>query len=241
VTVPGSNSTGTFQSATIISDRPIAKAKISADLTLGNGTNGIDGSVAWSVSNDGSHFFPTTLGTEHVFSTIGNTLKVRAAITIPSGGGFSPRIQSYSVVAGNVAQQSDLVVLNINLMKTNLQLATLLTAQRLSWTNMMIDTFVDNSGLDAGSLQPTSGTITGTGTVTSQTEIAEIEIVNSVVVVAEYDGTVTFEFSRDDGVTWQAVNVNTLATLSLGTVKKKLKLRATLTSGTLYGWAYLYA
>jgi hypothetical protein len=243
VTVPGSNSSGTFVSTNIISDRPIAKATINADVTLGNGSNGIDGTVSWFVSNDGGvNYYATTLGSDYVFATIGHQLRVKGVINIPAGGGFSPRIQSYSVVSGNVAQQSDLVVLNINLLKTSLQLNTLLTAQRYSWTNMMVDTFQNDDGVQLGAgVTLSSGTITGTGIVTSATETADIDPVNSVIVVAETDGTVTFEFSRDDGVTWQAVNVNTLATLSLGTVKKKLKLRATLTSGTLYGWAYLYA
>jgi acetyltransferase-like isoleucine patch superfamily enzyme len=243
VTVPGSNSTGTFVSTNIISDRPIAKATINADVTLGNGSNGIDGTVSWFVSNDGGvNYYATTLGSDYVFATIGHQLRVKGVINIPAGGGFSPRIQSYSVVSGNVAQQSDLVVLNINLLKTSLQLNTLLTAQRYSWTNMMVDTFQNGDGVQLGAgVTLSAGTITGTGIVTSATETADIDPINSVIVVAETDGTVTFEFSRDNGVTWQAVNVNTLATLSLGTVKNKLKLRATLTSGTLYGWAYLYA
>ncbi len=244
VSVPTSNSTGEFYSNTIISDRTVAKVNLSADITLGNGSNGIDGSVTWFASNNnGANYYEITLGQDYLFSTIGNQLKVKAVIAIPDGSsGFSPRIQNYSVVAGNVAQQSDLVILNVNLMKTTLQLNTLLTAQRLSWTNMMVDTFSNGDGVTLGAgVSLTGDTITGTGTVTSALETSEITVVNSVIVVAEYQGTVTFEFTRDDGVNWQPLNPDTLTTLTLGTTKNKLRLRANLTSGTLYGWAYLYA
>jgi len=246
VSVPTSNSTGEFYSNTIISDRTIAKINLSADLTLGNGLNGIDGSVSWFASNkNGANgtYYAVNLGQDYLFSTVGNQLKIKAVITIPNGSiGFSPRIQNYSVVAGNIAQQSDLVILNVNLMKTTLQLNTLLTAQRLSWTNMMVDTFQNGDGVTLAGPTLSAGTITGAGTVTSVKEDAEITEVNSVVVVAEYDGTVTFEFSRDNGVNWQPLNVNTLTPLTLGTIKDELKLKATLSAGAnLYGWAYLYA
>ncbi len=107
---------------------------------------------------------------------------------------------------------------------------------------MMVDTFQNGDGVTLAGPTLSAGTITGAGTVTSVKEDAEITEVNSVVVVAEYDGTVTFEFSRDNGVNWQALIVNTLTPLTLGTIKDELKLKATLSAGAnLYGWAYLYA
>lgn len=241
VTVPGNDSQGFLVTKSLINNTPIAKVTLSPDLTLTG--SGIAGTITFQASNNGGlNWTNATNATDYIFTTIGSDLRLKATINIPIGGGFSPRINGYSGTAGDIARQSDLSIININLLKTSLQLNTLLTAQRLSWTNMMVDTFQNGDGVILGSgLTLTGGTITGTGTVTSVTEDADITAVNSVVVVAETAGTVTFEFSRDDGVNWQPLNTDTLQPLTLGTVKNKLKLRATLTSGTLYGWAYLYA
>lgn len=242
VTVPGSDSQGKLVTKSLINTTPIAKVTLSPDLTLTG--NGIDGTVTFRASNNGGlNWTNATNATDFIFNTFGSDLRLEATINIPlNSNGFSPRINGYSGTAGDVARQSDLSIININLMKTTLQLNTLLTAQRLSWTNMMVDTFQTADGIV---LDPTltlsAGTITGTGVVTSVTETADIDEVNSVVVVAEYAGTVTFEFSRDGGTTWQPLNTDTLQPLTLGTVKDQLKLKATMTSGTLYGWAYLYA
>jgi hypothetical protein len=243
-TVPGSNSTGVFVSKSLINNRPIAKVTLSPDLTLGDGLNGIDGTVTFQASNNGGqNWVNVTSGTDYVFSSIGTDLKLKATINIPNdSNGFSPRIQGYSGTAGNIAQQSDLVILNVNLMKTTLQLNTLLTSNRLGWTNMMVDTFQDGTGVTLNGVTLTDGTITGTGTVISAVETSEITTVNSMVVVAESDGTVVYHVSRDGGTTWYIATPNTITVLD-GTeaTKNQIRIRATMTNATVYGWAYLYA
>jgi hypothetical protein len=245
-TVPGSNSTGVLVSKALVTGKSITKVTLSPDLTLGDGINGIDGTVTFQASNNGGTTWANvTSGTDYLFNAIGTDLRIRATITIPQNStGFSPRIQGYGGTAGNIAQQSDLVILNVNLMKTTLQLNTLLTANRLAWTNMMIDTFQTGDGVTLGAgLTLNAGTITGTGTVTSATEPAEINPVNSMVIVAEYEGTATFEISRDGGATWPYLATpNTITVLDGNeTIKNQIRIRANLTSGTVYGWAYLYA
>jgi hypothetical protein len=135
-------------------------------------------------------------------------------------------------------------------MKTTLQLNTLLTSNRLGWTNMMVDTFQDASGVtlsgpthsNSGTTFTTYGTITGTGTVTSVIESSEITAVNSMVVVAESVGDVTYHVSRDAGTTWYLATPNTITVLDGSeATKNQIRIRATMTSATLYGWAYLYA
>ena len=243
-TVPGSNSTGTLVTKSIVNNRPIAKVTLSPDLTLGDGLNGIDGTVTFQASNNGGlNWVNVTSGTDYVFSSIGTDLKLKATINIPNDSdGFSPRIQGYTGTAGNIAQQSDLVILNVNLMKTTLQLNTLLTSNRLGWTNMMVDTFQDGTGVTLNGVTLNSGTITGTGTVISAVETSEITTVNSMVVVAESDGTVVYHVSRDGGTTWYIATPNTITVLDGSEVtKNQVRIRATMTSATLYGWAYLYA
>lgn len=250
-TVPGSNSTGVLVSKSLVTGKPITKVTLSPDVTLGNGINGIDGTVTFQATNNGGAPSPTwvnvTSGTDFLFNSIGTDLRIRATITIPpSSTGTSPRIQGYGGTAGNIAQQSDLVILNVNLMKTTLQLNTLLTAQRLSWTNMMVDTFSDSSGVTLGAgLSLSAGTITGTGTVTSAIETAEINPVNSIVVVAESTGgAVTYQVSRDGGLTFPyTATPNTITVLDGNeTTRNQICIRANLTGGaSLAGWAYLYA
>ena len=246
ITVPGSNSSGTLTTKSLINNRPIAKVTLSPDMVLTG--DGIDGSITWQASNQAGAagtWINQTNATDFIFASFGTDLRLRANINIPLGStGFSPRIKGYSGTAGDVARQSDLTILNVNLLKTTLQLNTLLTSNRLGWTNMMVDTFTSGDGVTLGAgVTLSGGTITGTGNVTSVMEEAEINPVNSIVVVAEYAGGVVFKVSRDGGLTFPYIAVPNTVTALDGSesVKDEIVIRAEMTSGTLYGWAYLYA
>jgi hypothetical protein len=231
--------TGKFVSQTLIDDRLITKATLSADAT----TSGLSGTITWRMSNNGgTTWHDAVAGTELVFPNgAGNNLKVEGSIVIDSGipNANSVRINSYTITTTNVVLQSDLTALQVNMMKLGLQVTALTTANRLDYKNMMIDLFETGAGVTG--MTPTVGMIAGTGTVTSVVESADISEVNSIIVCAEGTGTITYDVSRDNGVTWHNnVQLNTVIPLTLGAVKNQIRIRANLTSATLAGWAYLY-
>ena len=231
--------TGVFESTSLINDRLVSKATLSADVT----TAGLSGTITWRMSNNGgTNWVSVTPGVETVFDNVGNNLKVEGSIAIGSGiaNANSVQINSYTVTTTNVVLQSELNALQVNMLKLGLQINTLTTMNRFSYKNMMIDLFETGAGVTGMSV--TGGLITGTGTVTSTIEPADILEVNSIIVCAEGIGTITYDVSRDGGISWhQNVALDTVIPLTLGSTKNQIRIRANLTSATLYGWAYLYA
>jgi hypothetical protein len=230
----------TYVSKSLINNKLISEVTLNADIETQTG------SVTFEVSNNGGVNWRSISNNQTVsFTTVGSDLRLKSFISIPANAGDnvnSTRLHGFTVTTSNVAQQSDLVILNVNLMKTTLQLNTLLTSNRLGWTNMMVDTFQDGTGVTLNGVTLTNGTIAGTGTVTSAIETAEINPVNSIVIVAEKAGTTTFEVSRDGGLTWYIATPDTITVLDGNeSIKNQIQIKANMTSGTLYGWAYLYA
>ena len=229
--------TGTFTSETLIDDRLMADATLTHDITQDIGT------VTWEMTNNGTTWHSVTPGVKFTFPNgASNNLKVRGSIALPSGAANanSTRINSYSVQTTNVVLQSDLYAMQVNMLKLGLQITALTTANRTDYKNMMIDLFETGAGVTG--MTPTSGVITGTGTVTSVMETADILEVNSIIICAEATGTVTNDVSRDNGTTWhESVGLNTVIPLTKGTIKNQIRIRANLTSANLLGWAYLYA
>jgi hypothetical protein len=230
----------TYVSKSLINNKLISEVTLNADIETQTG------SVTFEVSNNGGVNWRSISNNQTVsFTTVGSDLRLKSFISIPANAGDnvnSTRLHGFTVTTSNVAQQSDLVILNVNLMKTTLQLNTLLTSNRLGWTNMMVDTFQDGTGVTLNGVTLTNGTIAGTGTVTSEIETAEINPVNSIVIVAEKAGTMTFEVSRDGGSNWYLATPDTITVLDGNeSIKNQIQIKANMTSGTLYGWAYLYA
>jgi hypothetical protein len=244
--------TATFVSESLIDDRLITKATLSADTT----TAGLSGTITWRMSNNGgTTWHDTTPGTELVFPNgAGNNLKVEGNIAIGSGipNANSVRINSYTVTTTNVVMQSDVYALQMNLMKMGLQISTLQTAQRTGYKNMMIDTFQHNSGVEPYgtnfeyvglSFSNNSGS---EQILTSVQETADISNVTSIVVVADAldlaFSNLTYQVRRGDGNTWVTVIPEQIHTFSSGTPTDKVQIRAIVPSSSLVrGWAYLYA
>jgi hypothetical protein len=229
--------TGTFTSETLIDDRLMADATLTHDITQDIGT------VTWEMTNNGTTWHSVTPGVKFTFPNgASNNLKVRGSIALPSGAANanSTRINSYSVQTANVVLQSDLYAMQVNMLKLGLQVTALSTANRLDYKNMMIDLFSNGDGVALSGTSLTSGTISGTGTVTSVMEQADITEVNSIIICAEGTGTITYDVYN--GTTWQTnVALNTVIPLTQGTVKNEIRVRANMTSANLLGWAYLYA
>ena len=237
--------TGNFVSSTLIDDRLITKAILSADVN----TAGLSGTVSWRMSNNGgTTWVNVTPGVETNFNgLIGNNLKVEGTIAIGSSiaNANSVQIRSYSVVTTNLVFQTDLITLQVNMLKLGLQITTLQTQNRFDYKNMMIDLFETNAGIEAigSTLMPSGGIVVGTGVLLSKVENTDVNEVSNIIVCAETNpgGTVTYDVSRDNGVTWEEnISLNTITPLTKGTVKNRLRIRANLTGATLLGWAYLY-
>jgi len=246
--------TATFVSESLIDDRLITKATLSADTT----TVGLSGTITWRMSNNGGTTWDTaTPGTELVFSNgAGNNLKVEGNIAIGSeiANANSVRINSYTVTTTNVVLQSDLYNLQINLAKMGLQITTLSTANRLGYKNMMIDVFASSTGVEPYSIDfmyngQSFLNFSGAELIlTSVQEDTDITNVSSIVVIGDpldIGQGVTYQVRRGEGVTaseWATVTPEQIHTFSSGTPTNKVQIRAIVPNGSaVRGWAYLYA
>lgn len=248
--------TSSFTSIPIITDRLIKTVNLTAT-QQNESSNG--NSISWEVAslgdnwiNVGSGTVTTLVGTSNNWKVTfnegyqGSQLRVKATVVKGESANtlaLVPKIDKYVAEVSNVVLQSELLPVQINIMKLGLQVGTWSASQRTGFTKMMIDTFSSSDGVTG--MTPSNGVITGTGTVTSVAENTDGNIFPTQILVVDdmnSTGTITYEVKRNNG-NWEQVTPNAVFTFQNGTPQttNQVQIRATLTSATLAGWAYLYA
>jgi hypothetical protein len=244
---PSGVHTSFFITKPLVTDRIVSEVTLNVTQTIPNG------SIQWQVASLGvgdTNWQNVTLvnGSATVqITNPGSNLRLKATLTKPSGAvtlNDLPTIDSYSVFVRNVLVANDLLPLQINLMKLGLQVTTLTTAQRFGFTNMMIDLFETQSGVTLSGTSYNSGSISGTGTVTSAVENTDGNIFPTRIIIVDDSSTtgITYQAKRTNG-DWETVPANTVYSFTSGNsdTTNTIQIRATLNAQTLYGWAYLYA
>lgn len=236
-----------FVSTTLPSVTPIAHATLNVNQQLNDGT------ITWYLSNNGGQTWVlATPGVRVTFPDPFNAdLRVKAVLTLPDGGTYSPIIYGYSVLSGNIVLVSDFRDLQINLMKTNFKVAALLAASRYNLKNMIVDDFQDTSGIDAAK---SSGYIfdsvnkavkkdegSAEAIVTAVAESLSF-VPKTLLLVVDHtlnSGQITYEVSRDGGMTWTQVAPEQTISLSAQPNGTSLMVRARITGdAVLNAWAY---
>ena len=260
------STTRTFTSKTLISDRLIKKVSLFADLIQGNANN----LISFEVSARGgaaNTFVPiSNYGTVDIPSNLQDTnLVLRATFQIDSSVSQIsdlPSIDRYQVTVPNVVLTSDIVPLQINMMKLALQTNTLIQWNKTDFKNMFVDTFnyTDQNAFTAnytttGNIQfnvsdKSVGSNSTSGVLESNTETADISAVSSILVLAE--SSITFgsmgvadnyiSVSRNGGLDWyDNVPINEIFVFTGNeTVKNQIRIKATMRFNVVYGWSYLY-
>jgi hypothetical protein len=244
---PTNNNVSSFITKPLVTDR------IVSEVTLNVAQNTPTGSIQWEVASLGTgdtnwQNVTLTNGSATVqITNPGSNLRLKATLAKPQGAVTLldlPSIDFYSVLVRNVLVANDLLPLQINLMKLGLQVTTLTTAQRFGFTNMMIDLFETSSGVTLSGTSYTSGSISGTGTVTSAVEDTDANIFPTRIIIVEDSSTtgITYQAKRTNG-DWETVPANTVYSFTSGSsgATNTIQIKATLNGQTLYGWAYLYA
>lgn len=234
-----------FVSQKLPSVKPIAHVTLTANQALNSGV------IEWFVSNNGGlSWDPVVPGVKHTFeNAINADLRVRANLISPYGETVTPIITSYTIVSANAALVSDLRTIEINLMKTNFKLATMANATRYALTDMIVDDFLDTSGLDASSSNiehdATEKKIhladTGVpGIAVSLQENLSHAPKKFMIVVDETlnTGSIEYEVSRN-GSSWTRVKPEQVTDISMIPTGTRLTVRAKITgNATLNAWSY---
>jgi hypothetical protein len=247
---------GEFISQPLISDRIVKNILLNSTQGLGSvsGNN-----IQWYVQAvDNGTWYQINNGQKVEFDEddYGSQLRVKALLTWGVGTSSLstvPYIDEYSVDTTNIITQTDLLPLQIDLMKMGINVNVLTTATRLDYKNMMIDTFSTVNGVSfegiggTGSYSFSGGTITNNGAVplriTSNIETADIDNIVSIIGIWEGTSANNFEVTRDNGINWYSLQKETVFTFNnnANNPKNKVAIRITLPVGdSLYGWAYLY-
>lgn len=239
-----------FYSDVLIDNQYVDSAMLTPSVS-----NASNGSFEWSVSASGSNWQTITNFGQFVnLNTSGVFLKVRCKITRNSGIttiSSLPRIDGFELTTKSVVTTSDLLPLQINLMKMGLQVATWNALQRTGFNKMMIDTFNDTNGvasstISGGGYNSTNKWYSGTGIVTSVVENTDTNIFPAQILVVDdinSIGTIVYRVKRNNG-NWEQVIPNQIYTFTSGTsaTTNQIQIQADLQNyETLAGWAYLYA
>jgi hypothetical protein len=251
-----SGGNGEFVSVPLITDRIIKKVMLNTTQSVGS-VAGND--IQWYIQAlDNGNWYEIENGEEVEFAEIdyGSQLRTKALLTWGSGTSSLatvPYIDEYQVSVSNSITQTDLLPLQIDLMKMGINVNVLTTSTRLDYKNMMIDTFSNVDGVSfegiggTGSHSFSGGTITNNGAVplriTSNIETSDIENIVSIIGLWEGTSASDFQVTRDNGTNWYPFTKETVYTFSnsANNPKNKVAIRLTLPVGaSIYGWAYLY-
>jgi hypothetical protein len=218
---------------------------------------GSGNSIAWEVASLGDNWQTISASTTPAWTVefpegqYGSQLRVKATLNKGTGNNTIasvPKIQKYVANVKNVVTVSDIYPMQINILKLGLQISTLTTANRFGYKNMMIDLFQTDAGVQTYSptFSYSSGVFTNTTVspayLTSTVEPADISTVRNIIVVGDSSSAgIVYEVRRGNG-TWAEVTPETVYSFQSGTPTYELQVRALVpASGSITGWAYLYA
>jgi hypothetical protein len=250
---PSSGGFGEFISTILIQDRLIKNVSLTSTQALGTTTGNQIQWYAQVLADVGDTWYEIYPDTPFNFPEVGWGSQLRLKGKLTYGDGVTdinslPSIDFYNVQVSSVLTVNDLLPLQINLMKMGINVNTLATAQRLSYNNMMIDTFSTNAGYSTvgGTPQLVNGTLTNIGAtnmfVTTVVETADIDNVSNIICL--------WEGSTSNSPNNLTVSLNSESdyyiidkevVFTFPTVGNQIRMRITVPpNGELYGWSYLY-
>lgn len=178
-------------------------------------------------------------------------LNKSASSTLPTQ---LPEMNSYNLTVRDTLTVTDLLPLQINLLKMGLNVTALTISNTTDYKNMMIDLFNEtsiasaaSSILNIGGCTLNGGAITNnTGnfaTVTSKVEDTDInKAVSTILMLAEGTATNVYKVRKRNAETWKNVTLGSYVSLLEDGDPDTIQIQAVLAPGAqLFGWAYLYA
>lgn len=249
--------TGTFTTKGLIVDKVVKEATLT---TIDNIGSIVGNDIIYEIQaiNNGN-WYPISNGQTVTFNPNdwGSNLRLRGTIIYGNISSIdtAPYIDKYTVSVKNVLLASDIVPMQINMLKMGLRLQALTSYTTTSFVKMMIDTFLDESNIDTDNTTVGMYSSTNqwyysgsTGTfpkiVTGKVENTTSDGVDNIVsaiLMAEWQGPTspTFYIRRGDG-TWIETTLGSTVTFDDGT-PNEIQWKVELPSLCyLLGVAYLY-
>ncbi|WJJ55292.1 hypothetical protein QB910_000048 [Dabrowskivirus KKP3916] len=216
-------------------------------------SNGTVGSVSFDMSADGGNTWTSLTPDQltEITSTAGNSVVVRATLTgdatLTSLGYIWYDINTIQYI--DTSQEVQMLEQEtMDLLRTNLTTAKANNTPRYTWNNIVVDSFVDASGIDnnlsSGYYLDTINkqvNVTNGNAVIVTTQVITNAQPDVVMIDSQYTGNVTFDVSIDGGTTWvQNLEVDSLIDIS-SLIGTKLRIRANMSSGAvLSGLAFAW-
>jgi hypothetical protein len=246
--------TSTFISKPLITDRIVRTVTLDVTEDIG----GVGNSITWEVASLGDIWLPINASTTPAWTVefpenqYGSQLRVKATMVKDAGNNTIatvPKIQKYVANVKNILTASDLLPIQVNMLKMALKINTLGTFTTTDFQKMMVDIFENESNIDTTNTTATlsAGTYTATGSSKVVMSLPEtttgdgVSVITSAIVMAEYSGTVSFYVRRGNGSWGSSIQLGEVIQFLSGTPSNQIQIKAEMQPGsTLYGWAYLY-
>lgn len=228
------------QTADLITQQiPIIK-DTNAKLMITSSQEENSGSIEWMISLDnGVNWYQVNLAESVSLGINTGYVKIKAVLKANVDSEIKPLIKDYNIQTSSIVFNSDLETLQINLMKTNFKIDTFTNASKNGLTNMTIDVFSDENGIDkevSEYIYDNINKCVHTGTVVTNSEDIEdsvntILLTSDVIIPSVYssyqlkDNLVEYFVSKDDGATWKSIVPNVTSHLNELASTGKLRIK----------------